>query len=162
MVLYHGFRIKVMLLAHWCFTYCWAVFTQCQGHFSFSHCCSSKKMECARSWKGTESGQVSKAGQKYFPYRMVSCSAIKLRWLGQGGSWCSGTGWASVNRWLETSLCINCFMYFPFFFFCHYFPFFFCPIKLSLLQPMSFTFFSTWLSPIPLSIGAVSKQLCGA
>jgi len=37
MMLCFRFRVRIQLITHWCVSSCWAVFTQSQGHFIFSH-----------------------------------------------------------------------------------------------------------------------------
>lgn len=39
------FVMKIVFLAHQCCSYCWAVLTQSQGCFSFSHCPASMEAE---------------------------------------------------------------------------------------------------------------------
>lgn len=59
------------------------------------------------------------------------------------GSWhCSGTGWVTVSGWWATALSVIHFVYL------YYFPFIFCPIKLSLSQATSITFFFSWFSSL--------------
>lgn len=90
-------------------------------------------------------------GQKDTPGHMTSCSAYKPggRWL-WSGSHCLGTGWVARNCVVHC-LCILLLLLL--------FPFLFCPIKLSLSQPMSVNFFPV-LSTIPLGVNEQMAVQC--
>lgn len=70
----------------------------------------------------------------------------------------SGSAWTSLIRWCATVLCITCSVN-SFIIIIIHSLFLFCPTKLSLSQPTSFTFLQFCPSP---HWGAVSKQLSGA
>ena len=105
-----------------------------------------------RSWRFTKSSEWTQPGQliqnshRDIPYHMASCWTIKL-----GIDWDSHTffvtGWALVTGWwavaLWNVLCI-------FFYHYYYCSFLFCPIKVPLIQPRDFIFFSQFSSPISL------------
>lgn len=78
-------------------------------------------------------------------------------------SLCLGTGRASVSGWQAITLCITCFVYYYYYY--HHFyhlPFLiFYPIKPSLVQPMSLTFFLI-LSPIPWRGSERAVMWCSA
>ena len=107
-----------------------------------------------RSWEGTQPGQLTQTGQRDIPYLVMSCLVYK-----QGGSWPGETDHCSVSNCIVHRLI--CIFQFFYYYYCHFIIvviiiiifFLFCPIKLSLSQPRSFTFFPLILSPIPLGGG---------
>lgn len=111
------------------------------------------QQECwrgTRRCEGTQTGQLTPAGQRGIPYRMASCLVHKLgRKLGRGC--CSGTGQASIGEWQAIALCITFFVYFFIIVIIFFgFPF----IKLSSSQPTSFLTFI-----LPHSAHWVSSQV---
>ena len=70
-VLCFGFRMRIMLITHRCFSCCWAVLTLVKD-FSASHALP------ARSWEGAQPGQLTQTGQRDIPYHVTSCSVYKL------------------------------------------------------------------------------------
>lgn len=61
MVLCCGFGTKTALITQQCFTYCWAVFAQHQSLLFFSTLASQQVgWGCARSWEGTQPGQLAR------------------------------------------------------------------------------------------------------
>jgi len=81
-----------------------------------------------------------------------------------GESWLGAAARELAAHWLAGGEQLHCtslvlhFFYHCYYYF-HYFPFLFCPIKLSLPQPINFTFFSRF-SP-PSHWQGASEWLCG-
>lgn len=126
-----------MLITHRCFSCCWAGLTLNQGHVSISNCPareeagSSQKLGRGHS-RAADSQLTRGISHTFWHYDG------QLNWgrVGRGlAACCPETGWTLVSSWW--AIVHHLFSIF----FYHYFPFFFCPIKLLLSQPMSFNFF---------------------
>ena len=77
-----GFVTKTALITQGCFSYCWAVLSQCQSLFCCSHHPASEKMWSwrIRDWEGAQLGQLTPADQRNSPYCMTLCWAISAGW----------------------------------------------------------------------------------
>ena len=72
-----GFRRKIMLIIHLCFSCCWAVLTLSQGLFSFS-CCPASEDSGGAQGAGRGQNQDSwPSVQRNVPYHAASCWGIK-------------------------------------------------------------------------------------
>lgn len=132
-VLCFRFWMRKMLITHWWFS-----------------CFEQSGRGGTRSWEGTWPGQWTHMATRIF-HTIWHHSEQKP---GRGAAAALGTGWASV-----LSTCIG----HPLFLcillsLLSFFPPFFCPIKLSVSQPMSSIFFQ---SAFPSHWGAVREWLCG-
>ena len=66
----------------------------------------------ARSWEGTQPGQLTQAGQKGIPYHVMSCPVYKLGGVGLGEIAAQElTGHQSANS--EQLLCASLVLYIP-------------------------------------------------
>ena len=115
-----------------------------------------------RSWEGTQPGQLTQTGQRHIPYHMTSCPVYKLGGVGWEGQITAqeliGHRSASGKQLHCASLVLCSLILLALLLSLFFLPF--CPIKLSLAQPTSFTFFQ--FSPPSHWAGGVSEQLRGA
>lgn len=147
MVLYFGFRRKIMLIMHR-FYLCVCVLLRAKD------ISAPYTVLPARAWRKK---------------KMQECTTRRAdpNWPKEyprpHGSWprgclCLRTGWVLLGWWQEIQLCITCSTYsFSFLFFS--FPFFspFFPTKLPLSQPISLTFFLPQCPPPPHREQGVSQ-----
>lgn len=98
MGLYFGFVLRTVLMVWRCFSYCWAVLTQCQRTFLFltsSH--QPADWRSTRHWKETRLWQLPK---RTFYTRQHHTQPIKM---GEEEVWCvgcsSGFGWVPAGWW---------------------------------------------------------------
>lgn len=96
-VLCFGFSMRIMLVTHWYFGYCWAVLTL-NPEFSVSHVLAVSR--CTRSCEGACPGQQTWMCQRDILSHRAS-HGQRINW----GDWSaaadcsSGTGWALVRVW---------------------------------------------------------------
>ena len=162
MGLWFGSVLRTVLITQGCFCYCWAVLTQSQGLFCFSHHTTSEEVEVVQ-----EAGR----GRSWDSWPQLTKGIFHTIWrhaqhLKQGeeeerggcSEWCRLPSQVTVTRggallswrWLNTCLLMGSCELIPCFALlaCVAFA---LPIKLSLSQPTSFcTFTLLILSPIPL------------
>ena len=96
--------------------------------------CQGGNWGCTGSWEGTEPGQLTPAGKRDIPYCMLSLLINKTGEFGRGGTKEPLLlNWMSMNHQVVSSCIVH-------HLFCIFFitiiSFLFCPIKLSLSQPM--------------------------
>lgn len=102
-----GFSMRIMLLAHWWFGYCLAVFTQSQGLSAFH---GLPVRSCTRNWEVAQLGQLTQISKGIF--HSTKCHAQYINW-GMGCYWeglitAQGQGLASVSMWWAAVSCISC------------------------------------------------------
>lgn len=147
-VLCSGFSTITVLITHWWFSRCWVALTPSRGLFNFHTAPTVRRLGGHKKLAGDIARTADPSWTKgYSPPRGIMLN--------------NNTGWSQLGGWQPPAqglaghqsagaeqshshhlLCI----------FYYWFPFLFCPTKLSLSQPTSFTFV-TILSPIPLRGG---------
>lgn len=118
-----------------------------QGLFGFS-CCPASRLGVHRNLEGDIDRTTDPKWLKgYSLFLTIRCHAEQLNW-GELAAGFQPTAWALLGQWsaeeeqLHCSSLVLCNFY-------HYFPFLFCPVKLSLSKSISFTIYSNSL-PTPL------------
>lgn len=145
-VLCLGFRVRIMLITHLCFSCCWEGLAQSQRFFSFS--CGPESEEAGGDEKmgGDTAGTADPEWPEGYPrpYGIV----LNTKTGGVGWGW-QPLSWGLAGHWSVGGEKLHCHLFCLFFYHYSYLPFLFSPCKLSSSQPMSSAFFPT-LSPIPL------------
>ena len=120
-----GFVLKKELIIQGCFSYCWAVLTQCQGLFCFSHRPNS---EWAGGAQKAGKGHIQDADPNWpqgysTPYDVMLSTKKLGEAEGRGGCselWspdgrvmepcCHGNGWmpAEGKQWMNSLFCFAC------------------------------------------------------
>ena len=115
MLLCFGSMTKTVLITQTCFSYCWAVLTQHQGHQFLALPQQWLGWGCTRSWEGTQVGQLAQLTKEIFHTIWCHVQQHKpeerrkkeghsewRRLSSQGTIMCDGAllSW----RWLNTSL----------------------------------------------------------
>lgn len=127
MTLCFRFRRKIMLIAHWCFSWCWALLTQCQGHFSL--CPDSVELAVHNNLGEDTTRAADPSRQRDAPYHMAPCLSLQLGELAGRVATAQGPArhWSAGGRKLYYALFVSyilfCFLFFSFLFYSnpHYF-----------------------------------------
>lgn len=135
------FVMKTVLIARWCFGYCWALLTLGQGLFCSSHH-EWEGRGCRWSWEGTGRGHGRDSWSHWpkgypIPYRVI------FRNKNEGVGACRGCSASAKSLslwWWVPGVFLQELLFLGLFPFCCYCSFLF--IKLSLFQPANFVFFT--------------------
>lgn len=84
------FMTRITLIAHWCFSWRWAVFTQCQGHFSF--CPASEELAVHNKLGEDTTRAADPSRQRNAPHHVASCLSIQLGGLAEKVAAARGLG----------------------------------------------------------------------
>lgn len=99
----------MVLLTHWCFSYCWAVITQHQDLHRFSAALAVSWLRWTRIWReGTEptwTGHLTPNDQGLSLTVWQHVQEYNQHWSFKGGC-CLETGWATVCWWEVVSDCL--------------------------------------------------------
>lgn len=93
-VFYFRFRMGITLVGHWCFSCCWVVLAL---YLQFSVLCLWEGAQGTQREPGQDNDPARPKGHSR-PWNVMSSGETGGRWLGRANG-CSGTGWASINRW---------------------------------------------------------------
>ena len=132
--------MRIMLISHWYFSCCWAVLTLGQGLFGFSYYPASEEAGDAHA-AGKEHSQDNWPKLAKGIFYTMSRHAEQENWGELARGWqLLLRGWLGFGQWVVS----NCFLhdlFCIFFYHYYYFPFLFCPIKLSVSHSVSYNFF---------------------
>lgn len=115
------FMTRITLIAHWCFSWRWAVFTQCQGHFSF--CPASEELAVHNKLGEDTTRAADPSRQRNAPHHIASCLSIQLGGLAGKVATARGLGrhWSAGTKKLYYALFV---LYILFYFFIIFFLFY--------------------------------------
>lgn len=112
---------RIMLIAHWCFSWCWALLTQCQGHFSL--CPDSVELAVHNNLGEDTTRAADPSRQRDAPYHMAPCLSLQLGELAGRVATAQGPArhWSAGGKKLYYALFVSyilfCFLFFSFLFY---------------------------------------------
>lgn len=140
MMLCFGFKRKPVLTTDWCFRGCRAVLTLSQGLFCLLCCPASvEELGLQKELKGDRNRTDDLGWPKGHSILYDVMQSNKTGGADWGGG--PATAWGLAGHCLVSGEQLHCTSLSLGTIYYYYFPFIFCPIKLLLSQPTSFTFF---------------------
>lgn len=138
MMLCFRFKLRIILITQWCFSYCWVVLQRAKDFSTSSTVLPERRLGVHNELGGDRTRTVETEWPEGCP---IPYHAEQWNWGSCMGQAAAGWGLAEYH-WRVVSDCILHHLFCMFFYDDYYFFFLFCSSKLSLTQPLSFVFFS--------------------